>query len=214
MIQDAERFLREHLMLAPVAGVPEILIHRAHSRSRLGALLAQSSVDDPPYWAYAWAGGTALARHVLDNPQTVAGRSVLDLGAGSGVVGIAAMKAGARSVVAAETDPLGAAAIGLNAQANGVLLSICRNDLTSDPIGADVPDVEVVLAGDVFYSAPVARRMLAFLQHCRDAGLAVLVGDPGRADLPSGRLCLVARYDVPDVGGQAVSSAVYTLQSA
>ncbi len=202
-------------MLAPVAGVPEVSIHKAHSRSGLGAALAESGLDSPPYWAYAWAGGTALARHVLDNPQTVAGRRVLDLGAGSGIVGIAAMKAGARSVVAAETDPLGAAAIGLNAEANGVPVPICQNDLTNDLTSTGVPDAEVVLAGDVFYSGPVARRMLTFLQLCRDAGLAVLIGDPGRVDLPTDSLRLINRYEVPDVGGgQPTSSAVYTLRRA
>lgn len=202
-------------MLAPVAGVPEILIHKAHSRSRLGAALAESGVDAPPYWAYAWAGGTALARHVLDNPQSVAGSRVLDLGAGSGIVGIAAMKAGARSVLAAETDPLAAAAIGLNAGANGVPVSICRYDLTNGLTGADVPDADVVLAGDVFYSAPVARRMLAFLELCRGAGLAVLIGDPGRVGLPTDSLRLIDRYEVADVGGgQPTSSAVYTLRPA
>lgn len=210
MTLDAERFIREHLVLAPVASVPEISIHKAHSGSGLAGRLAEFGVEDPPYWAFAWAGGAALARHILDHPGIVASRRILDLGAGSGIVGIAAAKAGARAVISAETDPFGAAATVLNAEANGVAVAICQNDVTLE----GVPNVDLILAGDVFYSATVALKMLGFLRRCQAAGLSVLVGDPGRTDLPTDALRLLARYVVPDVGaaGTGTASAVYALK--
>jgi predicted nicotinamide N-methyase len=196
-----DAFIRNNLTLTPVPGVPEIRLHTAHSASRLGRIAL-----DAPYFAYPWAGGIALARHVLDNPGLVAGRRVLDLGAGSGLVGIAAARAGA-VVTAAETDPAGVAAIALNARANGVRVEIVSHDLLDAPL---LP-VDLVLAGDVFYAPGVAARMLAFLERSNAAGIDVLVGDPGRADLPVSRLRRIAAFTVADVASAAVPAGIYAI---
>jgi len=193
------------MRLVPVPALPEIRVYTAHPGSGLRRLVEPDGDDEanedtsepkPPYWAYAWAGGTVLARYVLDHPRTVAGRRVLDLGAGSGIVGIAAAKAGASMVIAAEIDRNGIAAIGLNAVANGVAIAIAEGDITTDP----PPAVDLVLAGDVFYGPEVARRITPFLDRCLAAGIDVLVGDPRRADLPRSRLRLLAEYKVQDFG--------------
>jgi predicted nicotinamide N-methyase len=138
-----------------------------------------------------------LARHILDRPKIVAGRSVLDLGAGSGIVGIAAARAGAREVIAAEIDAYAVAAIGLNAGANGVALSVVANDLTTGP----PPAVDLVVAGDVFYEPSLAERVTGFLDRCIASGIDVLVGDPGRAFLPRAQLRLIVEHPTLDFGG-------------
>ncbi|TRC93943.1 methyltransferase [Mesorhizobium sp. WSM4303] len=200
------------MRLAPVPALPEILLYTAHPASglrRLAEPRQSGDADDdavaleddapepqPPYWAYAWAGGAVLARYILDHPQSVAGRRVLDLGAGSGLVGIAAAKAGASTVIAAEIDRNGVAAIGLNAEANGVEITIVDKDITTGP----PPAVDLVLAGDVFYGREVALHVTPFLDRCLAAGIEVLVGDPRRNDLPLSRLRLLAEYTVPDFG--------------
>ena len=173
--------------------------------SGLTGWLAKNGLEDAaPYWAYAWAGGAALALYLRDNPDVVRGRSVLDLGAGSGLVGIAAAKAGAAKVWAAEADPLGRVALMLNAEANGAALELCSAD--------DLPKADIVLAGDVFYDAGVAAHMLPLLQGLAGAGSRVLVGDPFRRDLPQAALALLASYSVPDMGGgPAVNAGVFTL---
>ncbi len=207
---DAATFIKANLRLTPVPALPEIQLHTAHPGSGLRRLVDQhqSANDDavepdddasepqPPYWAYAWAGGAVLARYILDHPQSVAGRRVLDLGAGSGLVGIAAAKAGAGAVMAAEIDRNGVAAIGLNAAANGVEITVLDKDITTGP----PPAVDLVLAGDVFYGREVALRVIPFLDRCLAAGIEVLVGDPRRHDLPLSRLRLLAEYQVPDFG--------------
>lgn len=165
--------------------------------------------DVAPYWAYGWAGGTVLARYVLDAPATVKGWRVLDLGAGSGIVAIAAMLAGATSVAAVDIDPNAIAAMALNAEANGVTVMTVADDVTSGP----PPDVDLILAGDVFYHEDVAAKMALFLDRCHAAGIVILVGDPGRSPLPLGRLQPVTGYNVPDFGDdKAVEkpSFVYT----
>jgi predicted nicotinamide N-methyase len=146
----------------------------------------------PPFWAFAWAGGQALARYVLDNPALVAGKRVLDLAAGSGLVAIAAMRAGAAQVTAVEIDPLAIAAIELNAHANGVEVTAVLGDVLEQDV-----DEPVVLAGDVFYSREMTNRMLGFLRRAATKGASVLAGDPGRAYLPREHLTLLAQYDVP-----------------
>ncbi|WP_292040429.1 methyltransferase, partial [Mesorhizobium sp.] len=192
------------MRLTPVPSLPEIRLYMAHPGSGLRRLLEPDGDADesaaepqPPYWAYAWAGGAVLARYVLDRPSIVMDRRVLDLGAGSGLVGIAAAKAGAREVLATEIDCNGVVALGLNAAANGVAITTIGEDITAGP----PPAVDLVLAGDVFYGQAVARRVIPFLDRCLAAGIEVLVGDPGRAWLPRARLRLLGEYQVPDVGG-------------
>ncbi|CDX45890.1 Methyltransferase small [Mesorhizobium sp. ORS 3359] len=214
-VLDPAEFIKANLRLAPVPALPEIRLYQAHPGSGLRRLLEPDDGDEgaaepqPPYWAYAWAGGAVLARYVLDRPSIVAGKRVLDLGAGSGLVGIAAAKAGARAVIAAEMDRNGVVALRLNAEANGIAIEIRGEDVT----GGQPPAVDLVLAGDVFYAQDVGQRVMPFLDRCLAAGIDVLVGDPGRAWLPRPRLCLLGEYQVPDVGGngggEAKPSAVF-----
>ncbi|MDG4855894.1 MULTISPECIES: 50S ribosomal protein L11 methyltransferase [unclassified Mesorhizobium] len=206
---DPAEFIKANMRLQPVPSLPEIRLYTAHPGSGLRRLLEpedgsheHAAEPQPPYWAYAWAGGAVLARYVLDRPSTVAGRRVLDLGAGSGLVGIAAARAGAREVTAAEIDRNGIVALRLNAEANGVVIIIIGEDISAGP----PPSVDIVLAGDVFYGQAVARRIVPFLDRCLAAGIEVLVGDPGRAWLPRRRLRLLGEYQVPDVGGNGGSA--------
>ncbi|MDT7745231.1 MAG: hypothetical protein QOE59_4309 [Actinomycetota bacterium] len=186
---------------APLVGEVTLLladdIHRTWSRT---------DEEAPPFWAFAWAGGQALARHVLDHPDLVAGRRVLDLATGSGIVAIAASLAGAVHVVASDSDARARVAALRNAALNGVSLDVV-GDLLGDDAEADL-DVDVVLAGDVFYEQPMARRMLEFLDEAAGVGVEVLVGDPGREYLPRPRVTALATYDVPgtaDLEGRAVT---------
>lgn len=185
-----EDFIRERLPLLPVPGIPEIVLHKAVPASGLGRLAAEDDGFGSPYWAYYWLGGLALARFVLDRPETVRGRRVLDLGCGSGLVAVAAMRAGAASVLAADVDPYAVTAARLNAEANGVAFETLHADLTE---GA-APSVDLILAGDVFYDPEPAARVEPFLTRCRAAGIDVLVGDPRRAPLPVERLRVLAEY--------------------
>jgi predicted nicotinamide N-methyase len=154
--------------------------------------------EEPPFWCAAWPGGQALARYVLDQPQTVAGRGVLDLGSGSGLVAVAARLAGADRVMASEIDPYGVTAIAVNAADNGV----DGIEVVGDVLGGPLPGgIDVVLAGDVCYARELTGRVLPFLDAARAAGAEVLIGDPGRAYLPGDRLARLAGYDVPDVDG-------------
>ena len=156
--------------------------------------------SEPPFWAAAWPGGQALARYVLDRPELVAGRSVLDLGSGSGLVAVAAALAGARRVVASEIDPFGAAAVAVNAADNGV----GPFEVVGDVLDAGPPDVDVVLAGDVCYDRAMSERVLPYLDAARARGAVVLLGDPGRPYVPHDRLTGVAAFDVPDTEGPQV----------
>jgi predicted nicotinamide N-methyase len=195
---DPIAFIRAHLPLAPVPGIPELRLHQATPTSGLHQLSRHDAEGfGTPYWAYRWAGGLALARYLLDNPNAVYGRRVLDLGAGSGLVAIAAAKAGAGAVTAAETDPYAIAALGLNLAENGVVATILHADLTVD---VPPPGIDLVLVGDLFYDADLAARVAAFLNRCRAAGMEVLIGDPRRAFLPLPNLVLLARYDVAETG--------------
>jgi predicted nicotinamide N-methyase len=181
----AADFIRAYLPVTPVPGIPELHVHKAVPASGVGRL-----GEAAPYWAYWWAGGLALARYLLDHPQAVAGRRVVDLGAGSGLVAIAAARAGAARVAAAEIDANARVAIGLNAALNGVSIAEILGDGTAD----------LLLVGDVFYAPEVAARVTAFLDRCVGAGIRVLVGDPWRAPLPVERLALLASYDVAETG--------------
>ncbi len=146
----------------------------------------------PPFWAFAWAGGQALARHVLDHPEIVRGRRIVDIASGSGLVGIAAMKAGAASVLAADIDAFSIAAIAINAVGNDVKLSITAHDLLEQDIETDV-----ILVGDLFYEKGVASRCYAWLLKAHEKGIDVLIGDPGRSYLPIDKLVRIAEYSVP-----------------
>ncbi|HKT00276.1 MAG TPA: 50S ribosomal protein L11 methyltransferase [Rugosimonospora sp.] len=193
----ATAFVRAHTTPGPAPFVPEVTLHQARDAFGLWEQTERvhggGVVCPPPFWAFAWAGGQALARYLLDNTGLVAGRDVFDLAAGSGLVAIAAAKAGAAGVAASEIDGYAAAAIALNAAVNEVSVAVHLDDvLDRDRVAASL-----VLAGDVFYSAELARRVLAFLDRARAAGATVLVGDPGRAYLPRERLALVASYRVP-----------------
>ena len=176
--------------------VPEIRLHLATEITPIWQAteesLARSAVP-PPFWAFAWAGGQALARYLLDHPKQVAGRCVLDFGSGSGLVAIAAAKAGAAQVLAAEIDHFAAAAIAANAALNEVAISV----ITADVIDATDAHWEVVTAGDVCYEQPMADRVTAWLRLLARHGNLVLLGDPGRAYLPADRLRERARYPVP-----------------
>lgn len=189
-------FVRLHARLTPVAFVPEVQLHQADEPIGLWELTEGEfrSAQPPPFWAFAWAGGQALARYVTDHPEVVAGRRVLDLASGSGLVAVAAARVGAAAVRAVEVDDRAVSAVALNAAANGVRVDAELGDILDD---ADAGDAEVVLAGDVFYSEAMANRMLRFLLRATRGGARVLVGDPGRAFLPRNRFHELASYDVP-----------------
>lgn len=195
-VVDRQDFIVRNTRLMPVPLVPEISLHIAHE----AVPLWQKTEDElgemglpPPFWAFAWAGGQALARYILDNPVTVAGRTVLDLAAGSGLVAIAARRAGAAHVVAADIDDFALAAVRINAGVNKVDVAACGEDL----LDTLPPDVEVVLVGDLFYEKPVADRLMAWLEKAGEQGTDVLIGDPGRSYLPRDRLVSCASYQVP-----------------
>jgi predicted nicotinamide N-methyase len=208
MTTDLETFILDRLPLEPVPGVPEIRLHRAGPRSGLMRLAEADPDFGSPYWARPWGGGLALARHMLDHPEIVASKRVLDLGAGSGLVAIAAALAGASAVRAVDVDPYAVTATRLNAAANGAVVEAVLDDVT----GGDPPDVTLMLVGDLFYDPDLATRVTAYLERCVAAGIAVLIGDPFRAFLPTDRLRVVAEYPVADYGdpdGAARAAAVF-----
>jgi predicted nicotinamide N-methyase len=185
----------DRLRLVEVPFVPEVRLHLAQDPTVWWARMEAQAGGTlpPPFWASAWAGGRAVARYVLDHPAAVAGRRVLDLAAGSGLVAIAAGKAGAATVTANDIDPYAMAAIALNAQANGVTVTRSHTDL----LDGDGADADTILAGDAFYSAPMSRRILAFLERAAARGTHVLVGDPARGHLPADRWHTVTSYRMP-----------------
>jgi predicted nicotinamide N-methyase len=195
-MRDPADFIRANTRLMPVPLVPEIRLHLAEESlpiwQKTEEELGQMNVP-PPYWAFAWAGGQALARYLIDTPEVVAGRRVLDLGSGSGLTAIAARLAGAAQVLAADIDAFALAAIALNASANGVIVEASPGDPLASPPGA----FDAVLAGDMFYERPLAERALVFLDAARNAGARVLVGDPGRSYFPKDRFRQLAAYAVP-----------------
>lgn len=192
---DPARFVAINTDLLAVPLVPEIRLHLAHEAIDLWSLteaeLGQIGLP-PPFWAFAWAGGKALARHVLDHPEIVAGKNVLDFASGSGLVAIAAAKAGAKYVEAAEIDAFALAAITLNAARNGVAVTPIGRDL----IGTDEA-WDVVLVADIFYESDTAARITPWLEALAARGAQVLIGDPGRTYLPQAKLRAIASYDVP-----------------
>jgi predicted nicotinamide N-methyase len=195
MRPDAAAFIRANTAVAAPPLVPEIRLHLATEITPIWQAsedaLARANVP-PPFWAFPWAGGQALARYVLDNPAVVAGLRVLDFGAGSGLVAIAAAGAGAAHVVAAEIDDFAAAAIALNAALNDAAVTV----ETADLIGMAAGGWDVVLVGDMCYEQPLAARLTAWLRGLAKAGVTVLLGDPGRSYVPTSGLIAQARYTV------------------
>ena len=191
MTQIPADFVRHHARLMAPPLVPELTLYLVNEVVPLWRAteeeLSRMGVP-PPYWAFAWAGGQALARYILDNPSLVAGKRVLDFGAGSGLVGLAAAKAGAAHVTAADIDVFAAAAIALNAEANNLNLTITSADM----IGAALP-FDVILLGDLCYERPLAERLLAWVKR---ADADILLGDPGRSYFPKTGLTRLALYNV------------------
>jgi predicted nicotinamide N-methyase len=184
-----------HTRLQPVPGIPGIRLHLADDVAPVWhATEAALGVGGAPipFWAFAWAGGLALARFVQEHPDEVQGRRILDLATGSGLVAIAAVLAGASAVIAADVDPFAEAAVGLNARANGVRIAFVGRDLLDE----EPPDVDVLLAADTWYEGPLAERVLPWLRAAQARGTRVLVGDPGRRYLPASGLVPLASYEV------------------
>ncbi|HLH58546.1 MAG TPA: 50S ribosomal protein L11 methyltransferase [Streptosporangiaceae bacterium] len=182
--------------LAEVPSVPGIVLYQADEPFAVWERTETAAGRDglpPPFWAFAWAGGQALARYLLDHPALVAGCRVLDVAAGSGLLAVVAARSGAAQVTAVDVDELAIAAIAANAAANGVEVTPVLADLLAGP----VPAADVLLCGDAFYEKDLAERMLAFLERARARGTRVLAGDPGRAFLPAGRLTPLASYEIP-----------------
>jgi predicted nicotinamide N-methyase len=195
MIADPVAFILAETRLRPVPHAPEIMLHVADEATELWQKTEEELGEiglPPPFWAFAWAGGQALARYILDHPETVRGRRVLDFASGSGLVAIAAMKAGAAEVIACDIDPFAIAAIGVNAQANGVAVT---------PLAANIVELDegwdTVLAGDICYEQDLAARVIEWLLALSNRGATVLIGDPGRSYLPKDRLESLAVYEVP-----------------
>lgn len=190
-----EEFVASQTVIARAPLVPEIALHLASEITPIWqateAWLAEQNIE-PPFWAFAWPGGQALARAVLDDPKLVAGKRVLDFAAGCGIAAIAAAQAGAALVEAAEIDPLALAAVRLNAGLNGVAVATPPGDVVGAPCRWDT-----VFAGDVCYEAPMTAHILPWLRSLVAAGAEVLIADPGRAYLPKAGLAPIARYSVP-----------------
>ncbi len=206
--------------LGPVPLVPEIRLHQASDPIGLWQRTEEEAGQtglDPPFWAFAWAGGQALARYLLDHPQLARGRHVIDMASGSGLVAIAAAIAGAAAVTAYDIDPLAAEAIRLNSAANGVtVVAVCADVLDRDDIPA--PGADLVLVADAFYERDLAARAMRFLERARTRGAEALAGDLGRAYLPRTRLRPLASYDVPAQrvleGADTKRTTVWTLAEA
>ena len=195
MAASPRAFVLRHSRLGPVPGLEDIRLHLAADVLTLWRAV-QIETDDSdaavPYWAFAWAGGLAIGRYLRDHPEAVAGRRVFDFASGSGLCAIAAMGAGATRATGADIDAFAAAAIELNARANGRRVTVVRRDVLDEA----PPGVDVILAGDCWYAARLAERVLPWLQRCLARGIEVLVGDPGRLYLPTAELVELASYDV------------------
>lgn len=194
MTNDA--FILANTTLLPVPLVPEIHLHLAHEAVPLWQKTEEELGEmglPPPFWAFAWAGGQALARYVLDNPECVGGKQVIDLASGSGLVAIAAMKAGAAHVLAADIDAFAVAAVALNASANNcAITTTVENVLNAPP-----PAIDTLLVGDLFYEKSLANLCFNWISEAQSKGTQVLIGDPGRSYLPKDKLIKLAEYNVP-----------------
>lgn len=195
MKTDPEQFILDNTSVIAPPHVPEIRLRLA---SEVHELWHKTEEDleaiglPPPFWAFAWAGGQGLARYVLDHPEVVHGRKILDFASGSGLVAIAAAMAGASQVIAADIDPWSGTAVALNAALNGVEVKFTAENLLGRDVGVDV-----VLAGDVFYDSAFAAEILCWFDRLRTTGVEIIVGDPGRSYLPTERLASLATYQVP-----------------
>ena len=195
MISDIPAFIRENTRVLAPSHVPELALHLADDAVSLWELTEEQLGElglPPPFWAFAWAGGQALARYVLDHPERVRGKSVMDVASGSGLVAIAAMKAGAGSARAIDIDAFASHAAILNAELNGVAVEVSD----ADPVGRPT-EADVILVGDLFYDRDLAPRVLAWLIAMQAEGKTVLIGDPGRTYLPRDKLEQIAAYDIP-----------------
>ena len=214
----AVEIIRRITRLGSMPLVPEIQLYQAAEPMAAWQDVEQRAGKtglDPPFWAFAWAGGLALARYLLDRPEVVAGRAVIDIASGSGLVAIAAALAGAASVTAYDIDPLAAEAITVNAAVNGVAVAaVCADVLADDGQPADGTDL--VLVADAFYERDLGALVLAFLERSAARGAAVLAGDFGRAYLPRERLVALVSYDVPGLavleGTDVKHTTVWTLR--
>jgi len=195
MAASSRAFVLRHTRLRAVPGLEEVRLHLADEVLPLWHAV-QIETGDPdaalPYWAFAWAGGLAIGRYLREHPEAVAGRRVFDIASGSGLCAIAALHAGATEASGADIDPFAGAAIALNAKANGVRVAGVRRDVLDE----EPPDVDVILAGDCWYEAGFAARVTPWLQRARDAGIEVLIGDPGRRYLVTDGLVELGSYDV------------------
>jgi predicted nicotinamide N-methyase len=194
-LHDPDAFILKHTRLLPVPHAPEIKLHVADQITPIWSLTEEALEAtglNPPFWAFAWAGGQAIARYLLDHPDQARGRTVVDMACGSGLCAIAAMKAGAESGLAVDIEPLCAHAVALNAQANGVAVRTLIADILDRP----APAADLILAGDICYEKPMADRMLAWLQGAHAAGARVLIGDPGRTYFREHGFEAIADYHV------------------
>jgi predicted nicotinamide N-methyase len=195
MAASPRAFVLRHTHLRSVPGLEEIRLHLANEVLPLWrAVQIETNDADPalPYWAFAWAGGLAIGRYLREHPEAAAGRRVFDVASGSGLCAIASMHAGAAEATCADIDAFAAAAIELNARANGRRLTVVLRDVLDE----EPPEVDVILAGDCCYDAVLAGRILPWLRRARDRGIDVLVGDPGRRYLPTDELVELASYEV------------------
>ena len=193
-MNDPRYFVRANTELLPPPLVPEVRLHLATEVVPLWRKTEEELEAEgipPPFWAFAWAGGQALARYVLDHPEIIRGKRVLDFGAGSGLIGIAAMKAGAASVLCADIDTFATAAIELNAAANDTVLSA-----TADDVIGQAGDWDIILVGDMCYERPLAERILVWLKARATAGAAVYLGDPKRSYFPASGVVKLQTYNV------------------
>ncbi len=193
---DRSAFILAQTVVHTVPHAPEIRLHLADEAMELWEKTEEELGEiglPPPFWAFAWAGGQALARYILDNPALVAGKRVVDFAAGSGLVAIAAAKSGATAVTATEIDAFALAAIAMNAELNAVAIAITGEDVTK----GGAPDADVLFCGDVFYEKRMADAVLAWLDQALAAGVEVFIGDPGRSYLPRERLSPIISYEVP-----------------
>ena len=212
---DLRAFVRRHTSPTDVPGIPGLRLSLASDVTTLwraaGRELGQT--DPPlPFWGFAWAGGLAVARYLLDHPDEVAGRRVVDVATGSGMLAILAARLGAGSVHAFDVDPLARAAVAVNAKLAGVRVGFSLRD----PTASDSPDCDVLLAGDVCYEEVMAERMVDWLRAAAEDGVRVLLGDPGRRYLPAG-LERLATYTVDTTRelerSESTVSAVYSIRA-